>query len=159
MKDAEDGDQQSGQRVGHFSSLYIYICFFLSFCFFFLLESGCIAFFLWQRVGRSIRAAAFIRFPSSEAQHPAPSSDDGREITLHTHIHKRGERERESKKSAELLYHHLLSPSTETSLTSNQKKKKKKKKNLENPGVYDARLSTLFFCSSSGAHIFIHTYV
>ena len=90
-----------------FLLLYIYICFFLSFCFFFLLESGCIAFFLWQRVGRSIRAAAFIRFPSSEAQHPAPSSDDGREITLHTHIHKRREREQEISRA-------IVSPSSIT---------------------------------------------
>lgn len=68
-------------------------------------------------VGRSIRAAAFMGFPSSVAQHPALSGAlfpffHGREITLSqrtlTQIHK-------GKKSVRLLYPNRRSSTTRTS--------------------------------------------
>lgn len=84
-------------------------------------------------VGRSIRAAAFMGFPSSVAQHPALSGAlfpffHGREITLSqrtlTQIHK-------GKKSVRLLYPNRRSSTTRTSPEHGLNRKEKKKKKME----------------------------
>lgn len=106
-------------------------------------------------VGRSIRAAAFMGFPSSVAQHPALSGAlfpffHGREITLSqrtlTQIHK-------GKKSVRLLYPNRRSSTTRTSPEHGLNRKGKKKEDGEEKKRNQTRvdvcaLSSPFVCTA-----------
>ena len=81
------------------------------------------------------------------------------EKSLCTHTYTKGERERARNQQSYCITIFYPRRPRRRWRPTRRRRRRRRKKNLENPGVYDARLSTLFFCSSSGAHIFIHTYV